>query len=84
MSEVFTEVSEVIMCDVCEEDMTVTGEDETELEGYCTSCGSWCQVTRVERDWEPYEDDDAYADSQVLASAGWGTDEDYGCFGGDY
>lgn len=27
---------------------------------------------------EPYEDDDAYADGQALASAGWGTDEDYG------
>ena len=33
----------------------------------------------LERDCdEPYEPDDAYADGQALASAGWGTDEDYG------
>jgi hypothetical protein len=33
-------------------------------------------------DAEPLEDD-VWADSQTLASAGWGTDEDYGYFGGD-
>lgn len=27
--------------------------------------------------------DDAEADGEALASAGWGTDEDYGYFGGD-
>lgn len=27
--------------------------------------------------------DDVEADADVLASAGYGTDEDYGCFGGD-
>ena len=33
---------------------------------------------------EPYEDD-AWADSDALASAGMGTDEDYGCYdSGDY
>lgn len=36
-----------------------------------------------------YEDEgdmflsDAEADADVLSSAGWGTDEDYGHFGGD-
>lgn len=29
---------------------------------------------------EPYEPD-AFADAEVLASAGWGTDEDYGYYG---
>ena len=29
------------------------------------------------------DSDDMYADSDALASAGWGTDEDYGYFGGD-
>ena len=35
-------------------------------------------------DVEPYEDGytDVEADADTLASAGWGTDEDYGCFGG--
>ena len=34
---------------------------------------------------EGYEDNmtDAEADADALASAGWGTDEDYGYFGGD-
>lgn len=28
--------------------------------------------------------DDVFADADALASAGWGTDEDYGCYeGGD-
>lgn len=33
-------------------------------------------------DDEPYEDD-VWADSDTLSSAGWGTDEDYGYFGDD-
>jgi hypothetical protein len=32
---------------------------------------------------EPSEPDDSFADGEALASAGWGTDEDYGCYGGD-
>jgi hypothetical protein len=27
---------------------------------------------------------DAFDDGYALASAGWGTDEDYGCYGDDY
>ena len=27
---------------------------------------------------------DGEADSDALASAGWGTDEDYGCYGGEW
>ena len=34
-------------------------------------------------DREPIEDD-MWADSNALASAGWGTDEDYGFYGDDY
>lgn len=34
---------------------------------------------------EDQEPDDRFADGDALASAGWGTDEDYGCFdSGDY
>ena len=38
-----------------------------------------------ENDWsEPYNDlDNLLDDADALASAGWGTDEDYGYFGGD-
>ena len=30
---------------------------------------------------EPNEPSDAWHDADALASAGWGTDEDYGCYG---
>jgi hypothetical protein len=33
----------------------------------------------VEDEW-----DDSYADAEALASAGFGTDEDYGYYGDDY
>jgi len=29
---------------------------------------------------EPWDDGDRFADGEALASAGFGTDEDYGCF----
>lgn len=32
---------------------------------------------------EPYYGDNFLDDAEALASAGWGTDEDYGYFGGD-
>ena len=37
----------------------------------------------IEEDYEPCEPDN-WADADALSSAGWGTDEDYGCFGDDY
>lgn len=38
-----------------------------------------------EVEYEDFEDSysDVEADADTLASAGWGTDEDYGYFGGD-
>lgn len=35
-------------------------------------------------DTEGYQMTDAEADADTFASAGWGTDEDYGFFGEDY
>lgn len=42
------------------------------------------RIEQIEYD-ENYEDTwtDVEADADTLASAGWGTDEDYGYFGGD-
>ena len=40
------------------------------------------QAEDYEYDGEPYEDD-VWADADALASIGWGTDEDYGCYGGE-
>jgi len=63
----------------------------------CPSCyakherdyGAWC-AERDAEDIEAMENDPDYYDDSMdgdhesaLASAGFGTDEDYGCFGGD-
>jgi len=59
----------------------------------CEGCGDMCHPDNLidglcEDCWdeepsdEPYEDD-VWADSDTLAGAGYGTDEDYGYFGGD-
>lgn len=42
---------------------------------------SWVDDESLESGF--YSEDDAYADGQALASAGWGTDEDYGCYEGE-
>lgn len=50
----------------------------------CPECGG------VDLDLEDYSEEhdqfnsDAEADADVLRSAGWGTDEDYGHYGDDY
>lgn len=41
-----------------------------------------CTCYEDDLDGESYEDP-VWADADALASAGWGTDEDYGYFGGD-
>ena len=47
--------------------------DRTTRCGDCGDCGECC-----EHGAEPYEMSDVEADADTLASAGWGTDEDYG------
>jgi hypothetical protein len=59
----------------------------------CRACGwdwsvdaSEVESDDVEQDDEPEVDepDDRFADAEALASAGFGTDEDYGFFGGGW
>jgi transcription elongation factor Elf1 len=50
----------------------------------CRDCGMDFSVEADEdSDEEDFIDDDRFADGDALASAGWGTDEDYGSFMGD-
>ena len=64
---------------------------EMESQGFTTyeeAFDFYCQKTvdRLEAMEEARADcgwDDADADGDALASAGWGTDEDYGYFGGE-
>ena len=46
------------------------------------SDGSETDAVEIDSD-DGYQMTDVEADADALASAGYGTDEDYGCFGGD-
>ena len=48
----------------------------------CDLCWEVMEPEDPELDGEPVWDDE-YDASSALSSAGWGTDEDYGCFGED-
>ena len=54
-------------------------------EGCTESACEGCEHYEPWGDEEPWDgfNTDAEADADVLASAGWGCDEDYGCFGDD-
>jgi hypothetical protein len=73
-SEIAPATQVVYFCDACDlevdhdSDCWVEGDDDDDSD---------------ESRNEFYEDD-MWADSNALASAGWGTDEDYGSYGGDY
>ena len=58
------------LCECCEEEFQTEEDSDAEL---CEEC--------------EYEDDrtafDMSDDADALASAGWGTDEDYGYYGGE-
>jgi len=52
--------------------------------GLLTEAELWLQEDEVEvRDYWNDIADDVEADADTLRSAGWGTDEDYGYYGGD-
>jgi len=53
---------------------------EYSISGMCQSCQDDVFGVSEPDDDEPYEMDDVEADADTLASAGWGTDEDYGSF----
>ena len=43
----------------------------------------WDELNGSAYDEEYSEPDDSWMDGDALASAGWGTDEDYGYYGGE-
>ena len=50
----------------------------------CFDCDLGYDDCECGTDPEEYpEEDDVWADADTLASAGWGTDEDYGYYGED-
>jgi len=53
------------------------GEDFCDCEVGVDALDEWMQND------EGYQMSDVEADADALASCGWGTDEDYGCYGGD-
>jgi hypothetical protein len=63
----------MLTCSVC----GTAAEFDCDEEAYCPKCA------QNDEPWDGFNSD-AEADADVLASAGYGTDEDYGCFDGDY
>lgn len=58
------------------------GEESHTDRAYCPKCGSK-NVEEMPSDEDDYYDDSMDGDAEsALASAGWGTDEDYGSYGG--
>lgn len=69
MAKLLTHSVTVIYMDTYETDM-----EETDI---------WEDDDDLRDDEGSFWENDMEADAEALASAGWGTDEDYGCFGGD-
>lgn len=83
------------MCDRCHEAPAQTYNHDHEM-AVCETCqafyakhdcaGDHCYCIGgdenfdSQNEWEP---NDMMADAEALASAGWGTDEDYGYYGGE-
>jgi predicted nucleic acid-binding Zn-ribbon protein len=72
---------------ICLECGTVMEIDETLQSGdgccECPDCGSTdLDVCSTDEEQDQFNSD-AEADADVLRSAGWGTDEDYGYYGDD-
>ena len=87
------------VCQACStiiDEMRVTNPELYE-KGECITCGAercedaLCReerhATQEAQEADEYEDDrttfDMSDDAEALASAGWGTDEDYGYYGGE-
>ena len=64
--------------------MNSNGPDDGDMEQQAQEDALFPSLITPEpyNDGEP-SDDPVWMDADALASAGWGTDEDYGCFGGD-
>ena len=58
----------------------VVFSNDHDLDGVET--GYWTDEDKEEFA-EDHEEDGDWMDGDALASAGWGTDEDYGCYGGE-
>lgn len=61
----------------------MNGEEKRECCEHEYESGCACCIGECENCWttDPMEMTDAQADADTLASAGWGTDEDYGYYG---
>ena len=79
--EKFESAPDIPECMECNDEGMVHGPNDTQ--DFCT-CEVGVDIEKGFLDYcEAYDDD--FADADALASAGMGTDEDYGCYdSGDY
>jgi hypothetical protein len=78
---------DTMTCEICDGPGTFLGNMGNHAVYRCRNCGMMFDVEGVEGDLDnddvqDWEDDlsDVEADAMTLASAGMGTDEDYGCY----
>lgn len=72
-------VGPTVECACCLEKVThVDGRD-----GWCDACVADFEAQSIQFTEQDDNMSDAEADADALASAGWGTDEDYGYYGGE-
>lgn len=57
--------------------------EEIELAECCGAEMEHCECFEDDSEGWPHDCHDLSDDADALASAGWGCDEDYGCYGGD-
>lgn len=74
---------EEYLCDVCNEVPARFWQDAAVCEGCKAPEWKADEVTVLDNDSTDDNMSDMEADADALASAGWGTDEDYGYFGDD-
>jgi hypothetical protein len=72
-------------CRWCHEEFTPTLDGQVCCDAYCAEMleKRTGEVTPAPEIEEDYHDDLDGDHGSALASAGWGTDEDYGCYGGE-
>jgi hypothetical protein len=78
-------MSKMADLDITIQEMILEGYEPTVIANVLNVPIEWVEATMVSMEPESGDESfDAFDDAQALASAGWGTDEDYGHYEADF
>jgi hypothetical protein len=78
-------MSKMADLDITIQEMLLEGTDPAVIAKVLNVPMEWVEATMVSMEPESGDESfDAFDDAQALASAGWGTDEDYGHYEADF